>query len=101
MPELEKVRQELEPRGVGFLAVSLDQDFKRTRVAAEGFKISMTVATAASEMLDPYHLTVVPSTLFVDPSGRIILALNGSRSLEDLRREARVLAEGLAKPPPP
>ncbi len=60
---------------VHFLAVSLQSDTRRVRVAVETLKLSLPVATAESELLGPLGLDNVPATIFIDASGQVVSRL--------------------------
>ena len=91
MPELEKVRQLYESRGVGFLALSLEPDRAAVRRAALQLGIQMRVATAASESLGPLGVNSVPSTVFLDRDATIVAAVTGVRSQGFFERRVRAL----------
>ena len=91
MPELEKLRQEFEPRGVGFLALSIDHDKDSVRAAAARLGIQMKVGTMADEILGPLGVASVPSTVFVDRDGFIVAAANGPKPLPSLRKKTAEL----------
>ena len=93
MPELNQVAVELAGKPVRFLAVSLETDTRRVRVAMERLKLTLPVATAESELLDPLGLDSVPATLFIDAEGRVVARVNGTGGKAELRAKAvRLLA---------
>ena len=75
---------------VRFVAVSLETDTRRVRVAMERLKLQLPVATAESEMLGPLTLATVPATIFVDASGQVVSRL-GSASKAELKAHAEQL----------
>ena len=75
---------------VRFLAVSLDADSRRVRVAMETLKLTLPVGTPEAELLAPLGLDSVPATIFVDATGLVIAKL-GISSKAELRTEARRL----------
>jgi len=91
LPELEKVRQELELKGVGFAAVCITQSDARVRQAAARLGLTMPVAIAQGGMLGPLSVKYVPTTLFIDAEGKIVASATGQRSYEFLRDRAREL----------
>jgi hypothetical protein len=93
LPELERLRQEFEPKGVGFLALSLDEDEDAVRRAAKRLGIQMPVATSQDELLGPLSVKGVPATVFVDREGIIVAAATGEKSLRSLRERARDLLQ--------
>ena len=72
---------------VHFLAVSLDADARRVRVAVETRKLRLPVATPEAELLAPLGLDSVPSTIFIDASGQVVARL-GISSKEELKAQA-------------
>ena len=88
MPELEKVRGQYEPKGVGFLALSLEPDATVASRAARRLGVEMQVAVTDDEVLGPFGVSRVPSTVFIDARGVIVAAASGERSRGFL--EARV-----------
>jgi hypothetical protein len=93
LPELNKVSTELAGTSVRFLAVSLESDTRRVRVAMERLKLTLPIATAESELLGPLSLDSVPATVFVDATGRVIARLNGIASKADLKAHAEQLLQ--------
>jgi hypothetical protein len=94
------VRREWEPRGVGFLAVSLEQDAGRVRRAVAEWKLTMRVATATGELLGPLWVREVPSTVFVDAQGILVAAASGPKSQRFLAARVRELMARSPAPPP-
>lgn len=93
MPELEQLRREFEAENLGFLALSLEPDRALVAQAASRFGLRMPVAVAEGEMLGPLGVNRVPSTAFVDRSGRIVAASSGERSRAFYERRIRALLE--------
>jgi hypothetical protein len=91
LPELNKVSTELAGTSIRFLAVSLDWDTRRVRVAMERLKLTLPIATAESELLGPLSLDTVPATVFIDASGRVVARLNGTGSKAALKAQAEQL----------
>ena len=91
MPELEKVRQQYEAQGIGFLALSLEPNVDLVRQAAARLGIQMRVATASGETLGPMAVASVPSTVFLDRDGIIVAAVTGERSRAFFERRVRAL----------
>jgi len=93
LPELDAVAAEMAGTPVHFLAVSLETDTRRVRVAMERLKLQLPVATAESEMLGPLTLNTVPATIFIDASGQVV-----SRLATASRAELKSHAEQLLRP---
>jgi len=83
---------------VHFLAVSLDAEPKRVRVAAETLKVKLPVAMAESELLDPLHLETVPATIFIDSSGKVVAALHTAGKADFKARAQQLLALATTAP---
>ncbi len=92
MPELDAVRAEYEPLGLGFLAVSLDPDAAAAEAVAAEEKLGIRIAVSeGGEMLGPLCVRAVPSTVFVDDRGIIAAAASGPRQRSFFERRAREL----------
>jgi hypothetical protein len=92
LPELNKVAAEMAGTPVHFLAVSLDADTRRVRVAMETLKLTLPVATPEAELLAPLGLETVPATIFVDASGQVVGRLGISSKAELKAQAERLLA---------
>jgi nucleoid-associated protein YgaU len=90
LPELNKLAAEMANTPVRFLAVSLDADTRRVRVAMESLKLTLPVATPEAELLAPLDLESVPSTIFIDASGKVVAKL-GISSKAELKEAAMAL----------
>jgi hypothetical protein len=91
LPELNKVAQEMAGTQVHFLAVSLEADTRKVRVAMERLKLTVAVATAEAELLAPLNLDSVPSTIFIDASGQVVARLGISTKAELKAQALRLL----------
>jgi len=92
LPELETLRQEFEPQGISFLALSMAHGGD-LGYWAEKMGIRMRVGSYPGEVLTPLSITQVPATVFVDRNGVIVAAGSGPKSLGSLRRQARALLQ--------
>jgi hypothetical protein len=90
LPELNKVAAEMAGTPLHFLAVSLDADTRRVRVAMERLKLTIPVATPEAELLGPLGLDSVPATIFIDASGQVVGRL-GISSKAELKAQAERL----------
>jgi hypothetical protein len=90
LPELDAVAAEMAGTPVQFLAVSLESDTRRVRVAMERLKLHLPVATSESEVLGPLTLDTVPATVFIDASGQVVSRL-GTASKAELKSHAEQL----------
>ena len=82
---------ELGPKGIGFLALSINPAVANVQSAVQRMGIHLPVAVAETEMLGPYGLKVVPSTLFVDAQGRVVEAAEGSHGRAFFAEHAQAL----------
>ena len=89
MPEIEKVRAEYEPKGVGFLALAFDSNQARVKDRAAELGLHMQVATV--EWVQPNDFKVVPSTLFVDAQGMVVDMAEGPRDRAYFEKKAAAL----------
>jgi hypothetical protein len=92
LPELNQVAAEMAGTPVHFLAVSLEPDTRRVRVAMETLKLTLPVATPEGELLAPLGLESVPSTIFIDASGQVVGRLGISSKAELKAQAQRLLA---------
>ena len=89
MPEIEKVRAEYEPKGLGFLALALDPNQGRVKDWAAELGLHMQVATV--EWVQPKDFKVVPDTLFVDAQGNVVDTAEGPRDRDFFEKKAAEL----------
>ncbi len=95
---LEKVRSVYERQGIGFLAISIDQDVTRVRKVAKRFGMSMPVAIARGDVLAPFGMRAIPSTAFVSADGKVIALAKGSQRRSYFEVHARELLELTSSP---
>ena len=91
MPELEEIRKQYEPKGIRFIAISIEPDRERVGAAARRLQIQMKVALARGEALGPFGVNQVPSTVFIRGDGVIIAAASGARKRQFLEERTREL----------
>ena len=98
MPMFVEAEKEYAPKGVTFIAASLDDRQTRPKIPAfvEEFKIGFTVWTGASTMdLDDLKLGVaLPATIFLDREGHIVARILGETTKEELRERVDWLLGG-------
>lgn len=94
VPGLERVREAMEPRGVGFLALSLSSDSEGASSAAARMGIKTRVVTASGEIMAPLNLNEAPSTLFVSTEGVVVGRASGSRSQDFFGKWSLALLQG-------
>jgi hypothetical protein len=85
------VRERWEPKGVGFLAVSLEPRREKVFGAVQSLQLAVPVAFAEGEILEPLGLRAVPSTLFISAQGRVVAVASGARSEKFFEARAREL----------
>ena len=96
MPNLEQAWQEFQDHRVVVLGINVLDD--RTRAADFLRQIGVTYPNAhdpAGDVLDAYRVTGLPTTVFIDPAGRIRArfagAYAGPAGLAELRAQVRAL----------
>ena len=95
MPELEALRSTWEPRGVRFIALSLEPDAEQVRRGAEDIGVTMPIAIADGEVLAPLRASQVPSTVFIDAQAVIRMTASGERDRRFFaRRLEQLTAQG-------
>ena len=89
MPMFVEAEKEYAPRGVIFVAASLDDRTTRPKIPdfIEKFKIGFPVWTGASTLdMDDLKLgNALPATAFLDPDGRIVARVLGQVPKEQLK----------------
>ncbi len=80
-----------------FLAVSIEPDKSQVQRAAERLGLTMTVAISLRETLTPLYVNQVPSTVWVDAQGTIVMAASGEQSQRFFDRRTRALVEAHAR----
>jgi hypothetical protein len=91
LPELEALRSTWEPRGVRFIALSLEPDPERVRRGAKEFGVTMPIAIADGEVLAPLKVRQVPSTVFIDAQGVIRMTASGEHDRRFFERRLKQL----------
>ena len=99
MPLFVELEKEYRPRGIDFIATSLDEKDTRPRIPEflSKFDVAFTVWTGASSMdLDDLKLgPALPATAFLDPGGRIVARVLGQITRDELKERLEWLADGL------
>jgi hypothetical protein len=93
LPRVEEIRKIFEPKGVGFLEVSLEQDRDLVRRAAARLALQGRVATVDGEVLGPLSVGAVPSLVFLNSDGIIVAAATGERSQRFIEERTRALLQ--------
>jgi len=104
MPLFVEAQKEYAPKGVAFVAASLDDRTTRPKIPefVEQFKIGFPVWTGASTMdLDDLQMgAALPATAFLDREGRIVARILGEVTKEELSERLEWLT-GVRKGPAP
>lgn len=88
VPVLESVRREYEPKGIKFLALSIDADAEASQWSAGKMGITTDIAVATGPVLERLGLRGVPATLFVSSDGTVIARASGARGRGFFERRA-------------
>ncbi|MFZ5469144.1 MAG: TlpA family protein disulfide reductase [Myxococcota bacterium] len=91
LPVLEALRQEYEDDGLGFAALSLEPDEQLVIPALQAMRVEMKVLLAQDEVLGPFGVNQVPSTVFIDKRGIIVAAASGEKKRPFLERRIKEL----------
>src|SRR5215469_3268960 len=104
MPLFVEADKEYAPRGVTFIAASLDDKESRPKIPdfVGEFKIPFTIWVGASTLdLDDLKLgTALPATAFLDPEGRIVSRVLGQITKQDLYERLDWLTSNRQGPAP-
>ncbi len=105
MPILVDLEKDYSPRGVVFLAASLDDAKTKAKIPAflaehkVGFKVWYG---ASADDLDQLKLGgAVPDTAFLDPEGHILFRILGQARPEEVKERLEWLTGDRSKPSPP
>lgn len=85
------MRKEYEPKGVKFLALSIEPDPILVERGIDQYGISMPVAIREGETLGPLAVNQVPSTIWVNEEGVIVAAGKGEKSRSFFEKRTRGL----------
>lgn len=91
LPALERVRERFEPRGVGFLVVSVAPEPGYVRREASRIGLTREPLVTEGDVMGALGLQKVPSTLFVTAAGRIVALAEGERSERFFAEQAEAL----------
>lgn len=92
LPELEKLRQEYEPRGVRFVAINIDSERAAAEEAARSLLLAMPVGLdPGKQVADRYSPTTMPSSYLVDRAGLVRFVHEGWAGTLDVNRFRREL----------
>jgi hypothetical protein len=104
MPLLVEAEREYAPKGVAFIAASLDDRTTRPKIPefVDQFKLGFPVWTGASSMdLEDLQMgPALPATAFLDREGRIVARILGELTKEELTERLDWLT-GARKGPAP
>jgi thiol-disulfide isomerase/thioredoxin len=98
LPRLSKLTQEYSPSGVRFIAISIDEQKDRDKVApyVAGQKLAMDIWVGGdTDMMARVGLgDIVPGTIILDQQGEIIGRIMGEAREEDIRSRIEWLRNG-------
>ena len=98
LPRLSKLTQEYSPTGVRFIAISIDEQKDRDKVApyVAGQKLAMDIWVGGdTDMMARVGLgDIVPGTIILDQQGEIIGRIMGEAREEDIRSRIEWLRNG-------
>ena len=96
-PEVDALNKELAPKGLTVIAVNLDEEQKNANAFLEKYPHTMTIAfDPKGEVAQAFNLQAMPSSTFLDRSGRIRFTHQGytDKTIAQFRSEAlQLLAE--------
>lgn len=87
IPALVEARHTFEPRGVGFLAVSVAPQVDRIQVAIATSGFDWPQALTTGDLMRAVDVLGVPSTLFVSADGRLVGVSDGAIDSRTLHEE--------------
>jgi len=89
MPRLQRLSDEYAPRGVIFVALSLDEPQTQTKidavVAKRGFRVPVWTGATEQTFKELDLGTLVPATLILDESGTVVGKIEGEAREKDVR----------------
>ena len=104
MPAFVEAAKQYVPRGVVFVAASLDDKETRPKIPSfiDEFRVDFPVWTGASTMdLEDLKLgTALPATIFLDERGRIVSRVLGQISEKELHERLEWFTGDRKGPPP-
>ena len=104
MPLLEKVYQELGPKGVAFAAISLDRRMSKDAMEAflksRGFNVPVYRDEDAG-VAKRFNILAIPTTIVLKPDGEVFYLAKGYRPGDEilLRKKVEELVAAAAKKP--
>lgn len=85
MPYMEKLYPKYKERGVEIVAVSLDSTELVVHRFIDKYDLTFPIPhDKDSQVRDLYKVGPIPSTVFIDPQGKIVEVVNGALTLERL-----------------
>ncbi len=98
MPRLQRLAQEYGPKGVTFVAVSLDEPETQKKidqlVAKRGFRVPVWTGATEQTFKELELGTLVPATLILDESGTTVGKIEGEAREKDVRSRLDWLLNG-------
>ncbi|SHG65346.1 Peroxiredoxin [Virgibacillus chiguensis] len=85
MPYMQKLYPQYKEKGVEIVAVSLDSTELVVHRFVDEYDLTFPIPhDKDSQVRDLYKVGPIPSTVFIDPQGKIVEVVNGALSLERL-----------------
>ena len=92
LPDLEKVWEENNTKGVKLIGVTYESDVDSINTAIDLYGLTYPIATdPGAEVSSIFHVTGVPETYIVDTNGKIVFVEIGATNYEKLSQEVMTL----------
>lgn len=88
MPDLDKLYQEYKDQGVVVLAVNIGEsrDTVAGFIEEAGYTFPVLLDESASVVVQPYRISSIPATFFIDGEGRVASIRVGAMSLDEMKQ---------------
>lgn len=101
MPNVQRMYKDFAPRGVEFVGVSFDTEAESWQKAIEKYNIRYTQVSELKKMRDSevakaFGVKWIPSMMFVDPQGKVVLSTVLSDKLEKTLTETLAVKREIA-----
>jgi thiol-disulfide isomerase/thioredoxin len=90
LPDVQKLHDELSPRGVIFYAVNVEgaDASEKIREFRQRLGLRMPIALDDGSASQAFRVDTIPRTVVIDGEGRVVRSLDGARSLDEMREAA-------------
>ncbi|MSP63750.1 MAG: TlpA family protein disulfide reductase [Myxococcales bacterium] len=97
LPELERLKQAYEGKGVVFITINIDKERSNAAQIVERLKLTLPVALdPEGTVAEQYELPTMPTSFVIDRAGIVRHIHEGFRGAEDIGKFKRELDELLA-----